>query len=71
MHELIYELANKGDILVCKNEYVFTLLMRINGCNARKVFNIINIVSVHLEGDKEIVEVCQNDDEYLLLVLKP
>ena len=71
MHELTYKLANEGDILVCKNDYVFTLLMRINDCNARKVFGIMEIVYNYLEGDKEIVEVCKNDDEYLLLILKP
>ena len=70
MEELQNELLKLGDILVLKNDFVFTLLMRITDNSARNIFKITETVTNHITG-KENIEVMKNDDEYVLIVLKP
>lgn len=71
MTELQYKLANLGDVLVLKNDYVFTLLMRLTNSSARNTLQIGAIVTDYIGDEKPVVEVVQNDDDYLLIILKP
>jgi len=66
---LMNELKDFGEVMVFKDGYVLTLLMKLNNIKAKNVFEIFNIVTKFFK-DKEIIEIAKNDDEYLLLVLK-
>lgn len=70
MEELTQKLSQYGDVLAIKNDYVFTLLMKITDCQARKVYKIVDMAAATVP-DKEKIELMKNDDEYLLLILKP
>lgn len=70
MEELTIELSQYGDVLAIKNDYVFTLLMKVTDCQAKKVFNIVDLAASKVP-DKEKIELMKNDDEFLLLILKP
>lgn len=70
MEELLNELTPFGEVLAIKNDYVFTLLMRITDCQASKVLKIVDLAAESVP-DKEKIELMKNDDQYLLLVLKP
>lgn len=71
MTELQYQLANFGDVLTLKNDYVFTLLMRIKDNSGRNINNILDAIKCYVGSEKEQIEVLQNDEEYFLIVLKP
>ena len=70
MEELTLELSQYGDVLAIKNDYVFSLLMKITDCQAKKVLKIADLAASKVT-DKENIEVMKNDNEYLLLILKP
>lgn len=70
MIELQNKLMEFGEILVLKNDYVLTLLMKIKNHQAKNIFKISNLVTEYAP-DKPKVEVMKNDDEFILIVLKP
>ena len=70
MEKLTAELSQFGEVLVIKNDYVFTLLMRIDGCQALTVLKITDLAASSVP-DKEKIELFQNDHQLLLLILKP
>lgn len=68
------ELLSKiGIVEVIKDDYVFTLYM-INDTkflsDHKAVFNVLEIVLKHIP-DKPKIEVMKNDDNFILLILKP
>ncbi|AZA82187.1 hypothetical protein C1637_09845 [Chryseobacterium lactis] len=69
--ELKYKLANFGDVISLKNDFVFTLLMRITDNSGRNINNILDAVKSYIGSEKEKIEILQNDEEYILIVLKP
>lgn len=69
MTELEIELSKAGQILVLKNDFVFTLLMRVNDNSAGNILKITETVANYIV-DKETVEVMKNEDDFILIVLK-
>ncbi|MDR6548519.1 hypothetical protein J2810_004609 [Chryseobacterium rhizosphaerae] len=64
------DLSLIGEILVIKDDTVFTLLMKIPNNLARQVFQIGKLVSDYVGNRKENVEVVYNNENTVLLVLK-
>lgn len=71
MTELQYKLADLGDVVALKNDYVFSLFMRLTDSSSSNLTKIMNLVIEYVGEQKKVVEVIVNDDDYLLMILKP
>lgn len=73
--EITNELIKYGNIEVIKNDYVFTLLMtKANeySLNSGQIpLKVLGIVTSYLGQEKPNIEVMKNEEDYLLLILKP
>nr|WP_297306378.1 hypothetical protein [uncultured Flavobacterium sp.] len=70
MEELKKQLSEFGTIEVIKNEFVFTLFMRVENANQETVFGVLGLVTKTIT-DKPNIEVMKNDNDFILIVLKP
>lgn len=72
MEEIAKELSKYGKIEVLKVGYVFTLIMTGKNIESFKVVEgIQSIINKHIVSDFPIVEVYKNEENFLLIVLKP
>lgn len=73
--EMTNELLKYGNIEVIKNEYVFTLLMTKGNeyslTSGQIPLKVLDIVTSYLGQEKPNIEVMKNEEDYLLLILKP
>lgn len=73
--EMTNELIKYGNIEVIKNDYVFTLLMtKANEhslTSGQIPLKVLEIVTSYLGQEKPNIEVMKNEEDYLLLILKP
>ena len=73
--EMTNELLKYGNIEVIKNDYVFTLLMtKSNKCSLTSEqipLKVLGVVTSYLGQEKSNIEVMKNEDDYLILILKP
>lgn len=70
MEKLVNELTNYGKILFIKDGDNFTLLMRINYEMGDVELKILALITEYL-SHKKVIDVMVNEDECLLIVLKP
>lgn len=73
--EMTNELIKYGNIEVIKNDYVFTLLMtkanEYSLTSGQIPLKVLGIVTSYLGQEKPNIEVMKNEEDYLLLILKP
>ena len=74
LEALTVELSKIGLVEVIKNDYVFTLYMvsdfQVLSQN-RIPFKVMNLVTEYIGNEKSNIEVFKNDDNYILIILKP
>lgn len=69
MENLKNELSKLGEIEVLKNDYVFTLLMKTPKAS-KLILKVMGLVTEYIT-DKPNIEVIKNDEDYILIILKP
>jgi len=73
--EMTNELLKYGNIEVIKNDYVFTLLITKENeyslTSGQIPLKVLGIVTSYLGQEKPNIEVMKNEEDYLLLILKP
>ena len=73
--DMTNELLKYGNVEVIKNDYVFTLLMtksnQYNLTSGQIPLKVLGIVTSYLGQEKSKIEVMKNEEDYLLLILKP
>ena len=74
LHEMTNELSKLGTVQVIKNEFVFTLMMtkdKQDLSSGQIPLKVLGIVTSWLGSEKPNIEVMKNEEDFLLLVLKP
>lgn len=72
--EMTKELSKLGIVQVIKNDLVFTLFMtkdKQNLSSGQIPFKVLEIATSYLGSEKPSIEVMKNEEDWLLLVLKP
>jgi hypothetical protein len=70
--KLIEKLSKKGTVHVCKKGFVFTLFMTGKGLSdMKKLGDISKQVLDEFGGAYPIIEVMQNEDDFILMILRP
>ena len=72
--EMIKELSKLGTVEVIKNDFVFTLFMtkdKKDLTSEQIPFKVLEIATSYLGSEKPNIEVMKNEENFLLLVLKP
>lgn len=68
------ELSKFGIVSTIKNDFVFTLLITKDKQKLSKgstALDILDIVTKHIGEEKPNIEVLKNEEDFLLLILKP
>lgn len=68
-NELKEHLSRLGTVEVFNNNYVFTLLFKSENAS-KQVLDVLYLVTQAIK-DKPNTEVIKNEDDYILIVLKP
>lgn len=68
-NELKEHLSRLGTVEVFNNNYVFTLLFKSENAS-KQVLDVLYLVTQSIK-DKPNTEVIKNEDDYILIVLKP
>ena len=72
MDDLTKDLSQYGIVEVIKDDFVFTLHMtKSKEKISKNTLKIVTLVMKYLNDKKPIIEVMKNNDDFLLLVLKP
>jgi hypothetical protein len=74
IEQLIKELSAIGNVIVIKNDYVFTLYMtknKLDLANFNTQTKVINLVAIYCGEEKPMVEILKTDNDFILLVFKP
>ena len=72
--EITNELSKIGTVQVIKNDFVFSLLMtkdKQNLSDGMVSLKVLDVVTNYLGNEKPIVEVMKNEEDFLILILKP
>jgi hypothetical protein len=72
--EMTNELSKLGIVQVIKNDFVFTLFMTKNNqslSSGQIPLKVLEITTSYLGSEKPIIEVMKNEEDFLLLILKP
>lgn len=72
--EMTKELSKLGTVQVIKNDFAFTLFMTKDKQNLSSLqipFKVLEITTKYLGSEKPYIEVMKNEEDFLLLVLKP
>lgn len=72
--EMTNELSKLGTVQVIKNDFVFTVFMTKNNqslSSGQIPLKVLEITTSYLGSEKPIIEVMKNEEDFLLLILKP